>query len=81
MALVTADHGNCEIMIVELTGKPHTYHTTNPVHFWAMSKDTYFDMKPRGILADVAPTVLHLLGLGKPDIMTGESLIEGSRPL
>lgn len=75
VALVTADHGNCEIMINEQTGGPHTYHTTQPVHFFAIGAENYW-LRPRGILADVAPTVLALLGIAQPDEMTGRSLIE-----
>jgi 2,3-bisphosphoglycerate-independent phosphoglycerate mutase len=79
VAIVTADHGNCEIMLDELTGEPHTYHTTNPVHLFVMGANTYYGLLPRGILADVAPTVLHLLGLEQPAEMTGRSLVVGAR--
>lgn len=74
-ALVTADHGNCEIMVDEKTGNPHTYHTTQPVSFFVMV-DEYVRLRPRGILADVAPTILDLLGLEQPEEMTGRSLID-----
>jgi 2,3-bisphosphoglycerate-independent phosphoglycerate mutase len=74
VCLVTADHGNVECMIDEITGQPHTYHTTNPVSFFVIAKD-YIPLHPLGILADVAPTVLHLLGIDKPVEMTGKSLI------
>lgn len=74
VALVTADHGNCEIMINEKSGGPHTYHTTQPVSFFAIGPQQYW-LQPRGILADVAPTVLALLGLEQPADMTGKSLI------
>ncbi len=73
-ALVTADHGNCERMVEILTGEPHTYHTTNPVNCLAVSNN-YMLLRPRGILADVAPTVLDLLGIDQPAEMTGESLL------
>ncbi len=73
-ALVTADHGNCERMVEILTGEPHTYHTTNPVNCLAISND-YLLLRPRGILADVAPTVLDLMGIDQPAEMTGESLL------
>ncbi len=79
--IVTADHGNCEIMVDELTQEPHTYHTTNPVHLFVMRDNTYISLRPRGILADVAPTVLHLLGLEQPDVMTGRSLVVGARTI
>lgn len=75
VALVTADHGNCEIMQDEKTGSPHTYHTTQPVGLFAIC-DEYVWLRPRGILADVAPTVLDLLGIPQPAEMSGRSLIE-----
>jgi len=78
--IVTADHGNCERMIELATGEPHTYHTTNPVSLWVIAGQGYYRLKPRGILADVAPTVLDLMGLDKPAAMTGQSLIEAHRP-
>ncbi|RMG92213.1 MAG: 2,3-bisphosphoglycerate-independent phosphoglycerate mutase [Chloroflexi bacterium] len=75
VALVTADHGNCEIMVDLKTGNPHTYHTTQPVSFFVIGK-AYYHLRPRGILADVAPTVLSLLGVAQPAEMTGHSLID-----
>lgn len=75
IAIVTADHGNAERMIEELTGEPHTYHTTNPVSLFVIGEG-YTKLRPRGILADVAPTILDLLGISQPDEMTGRSLIE-----
>lgn len=77
IALVTADHGNCEVMVDEATGKPHTYHTTNPVSFFVMGNqpDEYFTLRPRAILGDVAPTVLKLLGVEQPKEMTGTSIV------
>lgn len=77
--VLTADHGNCERMIELATGEPHTYHTTNPVSLWVIGARGYYRLKPRGILADVAPTVLELMGLEKPASMTGQSLIEAYR--
>lgn len=74
VALVTADHGNAERMVDEASGGPHTYHTTNPVSFIMIGPD-YFAPRPRGILADVAPTVLELLGVPQPSEMTGRSLL------
>lgn len=75
VAIVTADHGNCERMVEEATGEPHTYHTTNPVSLFVIGGG-YYRLFPRGILADVAPTVLHLLGIPQPEEMTGRSLID-----
>nr|WP_309692508.1 2,3-bisphosphoglycerate-independent phosphoglycerate mutase [Armatimonas sp.] len=77
VCLVTADHGNVECMIDEITGQPHTYHTTNPVSFFVIAPH-YIPLHPTGILADVAPTVLHLLGIDKPVEMTGKSLINAT---
>jgi 2,3-bisphosphoglycerate-independent phosphoglycerate mutase len=74
-AIVTADHGNCERMIDLATGKPHTYHTTQPVALFVIGEG-YRNLYPRGILADVAPTVLDLLGVEKPAEMTGRSLVQ-----
>ena len=62
-------------MIDEMTGTPHTYHTTSPVALFAISDD-YLGLRPRGILADVAPTILDLLGIKQPSEMTGRSLIQ-----
>ncbi len=75
VALVTAAHGNCERMINLETGEPHTYHTTQPVALFAIG-DGYRNLRPRGILADVAPTVLDLLGVEQPVDMTGRSLLQ-----
>ena len=75
VALVTADHGNCERMIDLETGQPHTYHTTQPVTIFVIG-DGYRNLRPRGKLADVAPTVLDLMGLAPPAEMTGESLLK-----
>jgi 2,3-bisphosphoglycerate-independent phosphoglycerate mutase len=73
--LITADHGNAEQMFDHKTGQPHTAHTTNPVPFIAVSKRVK-SLKECGILADIAPTLLELMGLEKPGEMTGESLIK-----
>ena len=73
---VTADHGNCDRMIDHKTGNPHTYHTTQPVAFFVIGYDGYVNLRPRGILADVAPTILELMGLEQPSEMTGKSLIQ-----
>jgi 2,3-bisphosphoglycerate-independent phosphoglycerate mutase len=71
--LVTADHGNCEVMIDPDTGGPHTAHTTNPVPFVAVNAD-FRALRGGGALCDVAPTILHLMGLEQPPEMTGRPL-------
>jgi len=72
--LVTADHGNCETM-VDAHGGPHTAHTTNPVPLYYVTKgDPGVVLRDGGRLADVAPTMLELLGIDKPEVMTGVSL-------
>lgn len=73
-ALVTADHGNCEQM-KEPDGSPHTAHTTNLVHCLYVAPDSKERQMADGILADVAPTLLEMLGLPKPAAMTGTSLL------
>ncbi len=75
--LVTADHGNCELMLDPSTGEPHTAHTTNPVPIWWITRDARGRRLRDGGLADVAPTVLELLGLPLPREMTGRSLLRG----
>ena len=71
--LITADHGNAEQMIDYKTGEPHTAHTTNPVPLILVGME---DAKlKQGKLADLAPTMLSIMGLPKPEEMTGESLI------
>jgi len=71
--LITADHGNCEVMIDPATGGPHTAHTTNPVPLVAVGTP-WRALRAGGALADVAPTLLDLLGLEPPPEMTGRSL-------
>jgi len=73
-ALVTADHGNCEQML-QSDGSPHTAHTTNLVHCLYVAPDSGNFRVTDGILADVAPTLLEMLGLPKPAAMTGSSLL------
>lgn len=72
---ITADHGNSEQMIDYSTGKPMTAHTTNPVPFIYVSKFAK-SLREHGILADIAPTMLHVLNLEVPAEMTGKSLIK-----
>jgi 2,3-bisphosphoglycerate-independent phosphoglycerate mutase len=71
--LITADHGNCEMMIDPVTGGVHTAHTTNPVPFVAIAAGAQ-KLRAGGSLRDVAPTVLHLLGIEPPAEMTGKDL-------
>jgi 2,3-bisphosphoglycerate-independent phosphoglycerate mutase len=73
--VVTADHGNAEMMRDPRTGEPHTAHTLNPVPFLIVNPPAAIDRLDDGCLADVAPTLLDLLGLEKPKAMTGHSLI------
>ena len=73
--IVTADHGNAEMMIDPATGGPHTAHTTNPVPFIVMtSEGKRFSLREGGALQDISPTVLGLLGLEQPRDMTGRDL-------
>lgn len=74
--LITADHGNCEQMVDE-HGHPHTAHTTNPVQLIFVDPEHKEKTLNSGILADLAPTILDLLGLDKPEAMTGKTLISG----
>jgi 2,3-bisphosphoglycerate-independent phosphoglycerate mutase len=74
--LVTADHGNCEMMIDPATGGPHTAHTTNPVPFIVVDPDGARPMRSGGALRDVGPTVLAMLGIDRPAEMTGVDLRE-----
>jgi len=73
--IVTADHGNCELMIDPVTGGPHTSHTTNPVPVVLVGGPAGAAMRAGGRLADLAPTVLLLMGLPQPPEMTGKSLL------
>ncbi len=72
--VLTADHGNCETMVDPETGGPHTAHTTNPVPVILYGGPEGASLKP-GRLADLAPTILDLMGLEQPPEMTGHSLI------
>ncbi len=73
--IITADHGNCEQMIDYKTGEPHTAHTTNPVPIIVINGKNKIKLREGGILADLAPTMLDMMGLDKPAEMTGSSLI------
>ncbi len=74
--LVTADHGNCELMRDPTTGGPHTAHTTNPVPVMLAAAQPLYD----GRLADLAPTLLDLMGIPAPPEMTGRSLLHAAAP-
>jgi 2,3-bisphosphoglycerate-independent phosphoglycerate mutase len=76
--LITADHGNCELMIDPATGGPHTAHTTNPVPFLMVGVEGVRALRPGGSLQDVGPTLLNLLGVDPPADMTGTDLREVS---
>jgi 2,3-bisphosphoglycerate-independent phosphoglycerate mutase len=73
--LITADHGNCEMMVDPATGGVHTAHTTNPVPLVAIRAGADA-LRPGGSLRDVAPTVLELIGIAPPAEMTGRDLRE-----
>ena len=73
--LITADHGNAELMIDPATGGPHTAHTTNPVPFIVVAEDSkQFTLKPNGSLRDISPTILGMLAINEPQEMTGQDL-------
>jgi 2,3-bisphosphoglycerate-independent phosphoglycerate mutase len=72
--LITADHGNCEMMIDPETGGPHTAHTTNPVPFLLVEDGEAVPLRSGGALCDVGPTVLALLGVERPAEMSGRDL-------
>lgn len=74
--LITADHGNAEQMIDYATGEPHTAHTTNPVPLILVTQNEKIKLRTGGKLADLAPTMLDLMNLEKPEEMTGESLLD-----
>ncbi|WP_069298549.1 2,3-bisphosphoglycerate-independent phosphoglycerate mutase [Neptunicoccus sediminis] len=73
--LLCADHGNCETMIDPVTGGPHTAHTTNPVPVALIGGPKSAKLRANGRLADLAPTLLALMGLDQPPEMTGKSLL------
>ena len=74
--LITADHGNCELMIDPATGGPHTAHTTNPVPLVIVGDQKARTLRAGGSLRDVGPTILNMLGIEPPTEMTGKDLRE-----
>ena len=74
--ILTADHGNSEVMVNAETGKPQTAHTTNEVPFVIINGDDNIELKEGGALCNVAPTVLQLMGIKKPAEMDCDSLIK-----
>lgn len=73
---ICADHGNAEQLIDEETGEPFTAHTTNPVPFILVNADPAFHLREGGCLADIAPTLIELMGMEQPKEMSGKSLLE-----
>ena len=74
--ILTADHGNAELMFNEETGKPHTAHTTNIVPFVVINAPYEVELNKEGALCDVAPTILQLMGIKQPAEMTGKSMLK-----
>ena len=72
---ICADHGNAEKMIDYETGEPHTAHTTNPVPFILVNYDESYTLREGGCLADIAPTLIEVMGMEQPKEMTGKSLL------
>jgi 2,3-bisphosphoglycerate-independent phosphoglycerate mutase len=80
VALITADHGNCELMFDSETNQPHTAHTTYPVPFILVDEKKRFGpLRAGGALENVAPTILSILGIEQPAEMTAESLLAPQR--
>ena len=72
---ICADHGNCEQLIDYETGEPYTAHTTNPVPFILVNYDPAYTLREGGCLADIAPTLIEMMGMEQPAEMTGKSLL------
>ena len=72
---ICADHGNAEQLVDYQTGNPFTAHTTNPVPFILVNADPAYKLRENGVLADIAPTLIELMGLEKPEEMSGTSLL------
>ena len=71
--MITSDHGNIECMIDEQKNEPHTAHTMEKVPLIAINVNNLVDLE-NGLLSDIAPTILEILGIKKPRVMTGKSL-------
>ena len=84
---ICADHGNAEVMADYETEEPWTAHTSNPVPFIMVNYDPAYTLREGGCLADVVPTLIEMMGMEKPEEMTGESLLipvsvpEGKEPV
>ena len=72
--LITADHGNAELLIDPATGGPHTAHTTNPVPFLLISDEPNITLREGGSLRDLSPTLLSMLNIPQPNQMSGGDL-------
>ena len=72
---ICADHGNAEQLVDYETGTPFTAHTTNPVPFILVNADPSYKLREGGCLADIAPTLIELMGMEQPKEMTGKSLL------
>ncbi len=72
---ICADHGNAEQLIDYETGEPYTAHTTNPVPFILVNADPKYGLREGGVLADIVPTLIELMGMKQPEEMTGKSLL------
>ena len=72
---ICADHGNAELLVDPETGNPHTAHTTNPVPFILVNADPKYKLREGGVLADIVPTLIELMGEEQPAEMTGKSLL------
>ena len=80
--LITSDHGNAEEVKNSHTGETDTEHSVNPVPLWFVAPDNHSETankkehaEPDGLLSDIAPTILDIMEIKKPDEMTGESLL------
>ncbi len=73
---ICADHGNAEQLIDYETGAPFTAHTINPVPFILVNYDENYTLREGGCLADIAPTLIEMMGMEQPAEMTGKSLLQ-----